>query len=155
MKFLIERQEIAKALNFGKYPVINLDIEDESKQFTIDDEVLGFSNIEVRIPTRDYTIQAQMKWYNDSKTITFGSSCTCISSSFGYQDVMEDVRYANAPIIDRNEEFILVLHSSKTKNAMVLMLKTADCKDVNCSSTLRVDEQIDLLNLARLLRSDY
>ena len=153
MFFLFKREEFAETVNFGKYPVISLDVADKSKQSIFDGEVVGFDNIDVRIPTtKGYTINGEMRWYIDSKKITFGSSCVCLSSSFSYQDAMEDVRYANAPMVDKNEEFVLILHNSQSQKVMALILKIDDYKDINCQTVLQVNEKIDLMELANLLK---
>lgn len=151
MEFLKNREEIAKALNFGKYPVIAFDVMDMTKQVRFDDDLVGFSNIKVRVPFKEYASKEKMSWYKDSKKFTFGRYGVCISSSFGYNDVMEDVEYANAPLIDKNTEFVLVINNSRTKKAVVMMLKTADYKRQFCQTTLEVDEEIDLFAIIKKL----
>lgn len=153
MKFIRERKEFAKAVNFGKYPVISLDVGDKSKQFTIGGEVVGFTDVEVKIPLKDGRLdRAIMSWFNDSKKITFGSNCICISNNFGYEDVVKSARYANAPVIDKDTEFVLILHSSQTQKAMAILLKTSNYKDTRyCQTNIEVDETIDLFKLIKSL----
>lgn len=153
MKYLTERTEIAKALNFGKYPVIKLDVTDEKYQVELAGEMCGYHNIKVRIPHKDLLLNCQMRWFGDKKKITFGNDCTCISSRFSYDDLMEEVEYANAPIIDKDTEFVLVVYNSKTEKACVILLKTNDSKDINCQTILSVDEKIDLFTISYVLNS--
>lgn len=151
MKYLTGRTEIAKALNFGKYPVIKLDVADKKYQVELAGEMCGYHNIKVRIPYKDLLLNCTMSWFNDENEITFGSCGTCISSSFGYSDIMEDAEYANAPIIDKDTEFVLIVHNSQTQKACVILLKTSDYKNVNCQTALKVDEKIDLSRISYLL----
>lgn len=152
MKILTERTQIAKAMNFGKYPVLELNLEKEIRMGT-EHKLVGFEGCGVRVPW-DYHGEtmyedAEIAWYMDSPNeLHITSGGCCLHASFGYEDVMEMLKNANTPILDKNQKFILVVHTAKA--AWVVELETADYKNIHCMNCLRVkDEKLgDIVALA-------
>ena len=79
-------------------------------------------------------------------SITSGGAC--LTSSFGYSDLMEMVEFANAPILDKNQEFVLVVHNSKTRKALnPMILKTSNYKNINCIEALTIEDKNININI--------
>ena len=155
MRCLTERTEVAKALNFNTRPVVDIDFANEENLIYMQGELVGFK-AKVRVP---WTYNGQtlydksnLKWFDDEKKITIGNWGCCLSSSFSYQDVEEMVEYANAPILDKNMEFVLVLRNSKTRLASVVILETANHKDIHNQRQLFVEEKIDLMKVYKEMK---
>ena len=148
MKVLTERTEIAKALNFNTRPVVDIDFANDENLIYMQNELVGFKS-KVRVPWmhegKTLYEKSELKWFIDEMRITVGNSGIMLSASFGYQDVEEMVEYANAPILDKNEEFVLVLRNSKTRKASILILETYDKKNIFNQNELFVDGRIDLM----------
>lgn len=146
MKILQERTEIAKAINFGKYPVI---VIDQSNVIEMGGEIVGYRGGKVRVPW-DYHgetmyLEAQVNYWKDDNKLVIGCSGSVIKNGFSYSDLIEMAEYANAPILDKNQEFVLIVHNSLTNVAYnPMILKTKDYKDIHCMDVLVVEEKIKL-----------
>lgn len=139
MKKLTERTEIAKAINFGKYPVIKIDISDRDDY--------GIKGTKVRIDNgtfssgEKYFVNAEIRAYDDDKHLTttaFGSS---LKKTISYGDYIEMVEYANAPIIKPNQEIVIFLYNSITKDIYTpMIIKTGNRVDANCVTPLELEK---------------
>lgn len=150
MKQLTERTEIAKAINFGKYQVLTIDLADE---IVMCGEVVGYNgcNVRVKHTTRtgeELLIHCQLKYWVKEQKITFSNGGACLKAGFGYSDLMEMVEFANAPILDKNQEFVLVVYNSKIKKALApMILKTSNYKDILCQEVLMLEEKHININI--------
>ena len=110
MKRLTDRKDIAQALNFGKYPVIKIDLADKDSY--------GIKGTKVRIDYgKDYYCHAVIRAYNDTKYLQTNASSTVLSASHGYDDYLDMVDYAAAPIIKANQDIVICLFDSDKKVA--------------------------------------
>ena len=139
MKRLTERTEIAKAINFNKYPVIKIDIADTDEY--------GVKGTKVRIDNgtfktgEPYFIDAIIRAYNDEPFLHVKSYGTCLKKEIGYRDYMEMVEYANAPIIKVNQEIVIFLYNSVTKEVFApAIIKTGERIDAFCSTPLQLEK---------------
>ena len=89
MKYLVDRHEIAMAMNFGKYPVLHINMETPKKGyegFYVGDEV------KVMTPSRRYPdlyATGQLYWLEGRYgVLTHG---VMLKNSFDYYDVMVHV----------------------------------------------------------------
>ena len=139
MKRLTERTEIAQAINFGKYPVIKIDLAD------CDD--YGVKGTKVRIDAgKDYYIRATIRAFNDEKTLTFVSYGAFLSDRMSYEDMMEMVEYANAPIIKPGQEIVICLYNSEYKTvAAPYIVKTRDRVNPYCQTPMSLTESIRVI----------
>ena len=142
MKFLTDRTEIAMAMNFGKYPVLEMDVA--KNQFKCGDEIHGFKGSMVRIDSiykgEHLYYDGELMWFIDEQRIEVGGHGICLKASFGYEDVIEDLKKANAPIVDAEQEFILILHNSETRNCFVIKMQFEKWRDVNCMTMLKAEK---------------
>ena len=131
MKLVSERTEIAKIMNFGKYPVLTLNTEDHG----------GFDTTSFCIGC-DVRVAYQTKRYGESYTrghlyvedgkVSISNNSTCIHSDFGYSDVMEMVHWANTPIIRAGQEVAVVMDLPSSKMCVVRMMRVGDRVDPHC-----------------------
>lgn len=139
MKFLETKQEMAQAINLGKYQVLTMDI---NNTFKIGNKVVGFIGCKVRKNERTFrgvTLfdRCELCWFEDEKRFVLSEQSTCLSSSYSYVDLMEDVEFANSPIITK-DEVVIVVYDSKTQRSLTPMIYD-----------LKSKEQIDLIELFR------
>lgn len=134
MKRLTERTEIAKAINFGKYPVIKIDLADRDEY--------GVKGTKVRIDFGgEYFINAKIRSYIDEKYLTISQGATMLSASMSYRDFMEDLEYANAPIIKANQEIVIAMIDSKKEEIYEpVIIKTGEKINKFCSTPLTLEK---------------
>lgn len=115
MKLLKDRHELAMAMNFGKYPVLKIDLADS------DDYGLKGCRIRIDMGTfsdgSPFIEGATLRAYRDTKTLTVSSDPCCLSDSFGYNDYLNTVERAQAPLIHANEEVVVAVYDSRTNTA--------------------------------------
>lgn len=138
MKRLTERTEIAKAINFGKYPVIKIDLADRNEY--------GIKGTKVRIDNgtfrsgEPYLINAEIKAYSDDKVLTTHQGCDMLVDRLTYDDYMEMTEYAKSPVIKANQEILIFLYNSATKDVYApTIIKTGERIDAHCSTPLRFE----------------
>ena len=139
MKRLTERTEIAMAINFNKYPVIKIDLADRDEY--------GIKGTKVRIDNgtfksgEPYMIRATIRSYNDEKCLSFSQGGTMLADKMCYTDYMEMVEYANTPIIKTNQEILIFLYNSVTKDIYApVILKTGERIDAFCTTPLNLEK---------------
>ena len=134
MKRLTDRTEIAKAINFGKYPVIKIDLADRDEY--------GVKGTKVNIDFGgEYLIHAEIRSYNDTKYLQTHQSGTMLKASIGYNDYIKMLEYANAPTIKADQEIVVVMVNSETKEVYApAIIKTGNKIDKFCSTPLDLEK---------------
>lgn len=142
MKMLKTREEIAMAINFRKYPVLNIDLADADEY--------GLVGCKVRIDAGTMsnglprTIDATLRVYRDEKTLTTSSGGICVSDSFGYYDYKEIVEYAQAPLIAADQDVVIAIYDSRNKAAFApLLVHTGKAVNHHCMVPLTF-ERVDM-----------
>ena len=148
MKLLKERQEIAMAINFRKYPVLTIDLADA--------DAYGLKGCKVGIDAGTFrdglprTVHAELRVYRDEKKLTTSGSCICLSNSFGYSDYKEIVDNAQAPLIRADQEVVIAIYDSSIKRAFAPMIvHTGKRVDPLCSTPLDF-EPVDMTPYLRM-----
>ena len=133
MKRLYERTEIAKAMNFGKYPVIKIDLANKDEY--------GIKGPKVRIDFgANYFIHAEMRAYSDEKVLTLVQGPTVLKAHICYQDYIEMSEYAVAPIIKPDQEILIFIYDSELKDVHApVILKTGERIDTNCIEPMKLE----------------
>ena len=140
MKYLTDRKEIAAALNFGKYPVLT--INRENKPYAND------------LPESDYAIgcRVRVSWdrndgmttrgnlYYEKGKLAISSGATIMKASFGYEDVMEMVSEANAPLVHKGQEVVVVEQWESKKECTVRIMKVSDRIDIHSQVVARLHD---------------
>lgn len=142
MKVLTERKEIAAAMNFGRYPVLRIDLADADEY--------GLKGCRVRIDagtfrTGDpYIIDAVLRVYRDEKKLTTHCSGAVLSDSFTYFDYVEMAENAMAPLIHPDEDVVIAIYNSRAQIALAaLIVHTGARVNRQCSEPLEF-EPVDM-----------
>lgn len=139
MKLLKDRAEFAKAINFGKYPVLKIDLADSDDY--------GLKGCNVRIDAGTYRtgerhfVRAKLRVYRDEKRLTTSAGCVCLHADFTYSDYVEDVENAMAPIIHADEDVVVAVYDSRREIPYAAMIvHTGKRVDSHCSTPLDFED---------------
>ena len=142
MKLLKDRQELAMAINFGKYPVLKIDLADSDEY--------GLKGCQVRIDAGTFRsgephfIEARLRVFRDEKRLCLTSGGTVLKNDFSYYDYVHMVDRAQAPLIHADEEVVIAVYDSRTKNAFAALLaRTGKSVRKFCSDPLDF-ENVDM-----------
>ncbi len=127
MKYLTERSQIAKAMNFGKYPVVRINLE--TPKAGLDDCFLGDSVLVAQSHTEERAdhIRCQIHKFGDEPyRYTLMPEAICLDASFGYHDVIEMLEWAQAPVIYAGEKVIVIEDYPQKKTCRVHLMKVSD-----------------------------
>ena len=149
IKELKEKTEIVNAINFNKYPVVNIDAAKDAIE--MNGKIVGFST-PVRVPWNyngeTLYLNANLTWFEYDQLVEVSSYGCTLSSGFGYSDMQEMLKYSNAPIIDKDTTFVLVVHNSKTRKTLCpLLISTDSHKNINCQTVLKTNAKINFLSI--------
>lgn len=144
MKFLTDRQEIAKAMNFGKYPVLYIDRDNKKydspehpSDFCIGSKCrLDWEHKDPRYA--DMTARCELYYSNGRYHLSQGAGC--LHADFGRHDVLEMVEWARVPLVRCGQTVIVVEDFTKQKLCKVRVMKIADRKDLNCSTVTSLED---------------
>lgn len=151
MKFITERKELAQAINFGRYPVLYIDLADADDY--------GLKGCRVRIDAGTfrsgdpYIIDAILRVYSDEKKLTTASYGSCLHADFSYHDYKEMVDNAFSPLIHQDEDVVIaVYHSLEHICCAAILVHTASRVNPGCSEPLTFEDvdmtpYLDLANL--------
>jgi len=138
MKEIKSREEYAKAVNFGKYPVLIIDMN--QKGFM--DEIFDGGKVRVDFGTFNdgerHLGCGEFKYYKKENKFYVASYGICISNRFSYEDAMEDAEYGNSPIIDEGDEVVIVVHNSEEKDVKAYLVKAVN-KRKFCSTMIEFE----------------
>ena len=122
MKLLTEKQEICEALNFGKYPVLHLDLaRDKIKDM---EGCYHGQIIKLEFDYRGEPVRycGNLDYYNDTNKLVITSGGTMLTSGLDYNEIIKMVNRATAPTIESNQEVIVVISNSDTRTASAPIL---------------------------------
>ena len=139
MKLLKERTEIAKAMNFGKYPVLRINLEDHAG-FDTTDYCVG-EKVRVAYESKRYgEMHTRGKIYIEKGKVAISSNSTCVHSDFGYTDVMEMAEWANTPVVRAGQEVVVIMYIPTAKMCIVRMMKVGDRIDPHCMVAVTLED---------------
>lgn len=138
MKRLTERTEIARAMNFGEYPVIKIDLADRDDY--------GIKGTKVRIDFgAGRFIRATMRAYSDDKVLTLVQGPTCLTAEVTYRDYLEMADYAVAPIIKPDQEIVIFLYDSEKGEVHApAIIKTGERINTFCITPMELESLVVL-----------
>lgn len=105
MKCINERHELAMAMNFGKYPVLSIDLADSDDY--------GLKGCKVRIDAgtfkdgTPYIITADLRVYRDECKLTTSADPCGLHADFTYSDYTGMVANAQAPLIKADQDVVI------------------------------------------------
>ena len=149
---LNERQEIGLAMNFGKYPVLWMEVGNPRAGW---DRFTVYEGCKARITGQssrhgDLIYTGRLSMYGDEQKeevltspwfwdgIHLSSDGCFLDASFGYSDVMEDLENSQSPMLETNQEVIVVMKDSNRKVCWVRKMKTTSHKDPHCQTMLKL-----------------
>ena len=138
MKEIIKREEIAKALNFGEYPVLKIDLD--QKAFM--DVLYKGSKARVDFGKFNdgsrYLAQGYVLYNKKDERIEIAAESVILTKDVSYEDWMEDIEYASSPILDDNQEVLIVMYSEKNRSVKVYLGKTEKGRR-DCSTIMYIE----------------
>ena len=147
MKYLKERREIAEAMNFGKYPVLYVDL-DKPRYPSKDFYVGSKCRVAWDLPDGRYAgMSARCTVYHYEGKYELSQGGCCLHDSFGRHDIIEDMEWANTPLLHCGQIVLMVEDQSIQGKCRVRVLRADDKKDIHCSTVVRlvdVDEEVKL-----------
>lgn len=140
MKYLTERTEIAKAMNFGKYPVLTLNRED--RPFLGSDFCRG-GRVRVAWDSdnpRYEGMTTRGSLYCENGKLCISGEGACLKDGFGYSDVIKMMTEANTPIVHKGQTVVVVEDWPSQKVCKVRMMKVSDRIDKFCSTVAELED---------------
>lgn len=144
MMYLTDRHEIAAALNFGKFPVLTLNLENrpfEGRRYA--------NGCRVRVawdsPERRYegmTTHGELVLDEDG-TLKITGEGACLHAGFGYSDVMKQAAEANTPVVHKGQTVVVVMDLPSTKTFLVRVMQIGDHVDKHCQVVTQLHDLDD------------
>ena len=127
MKYLTDRREIAEAMNFGKHPVIRIDLETEMEGYPgcFEGDIVKVGSPNQRYP-ENYIRGSVKSFPEDRGKYAIMPDNDCLHSGFGYSDVIEELRYAQAQMLHAGETVVVVEDYPQRRACKVRMMKVSD-----------------------------
>lgn len=143
MKFLTDRQEIAAAMNFNKYPVLYIDLDNKpyEKSFPDSDFAKGckcriaWDRPELRF--KDMTCRCELN-YSEGK-FSLHQGADVLKNDFGRSDVIEMAEWAMTPLLHSGDTVVVVEDYTKQKKCIVRMMQVGRI-DIHCSTVARLND---------------
>lgn len=140
MKFLTDRQEIAMAINFGKYPVLSIDRD--NRPYESSDYAKG---CRTRVAwdhsnPRYAGMTTHGNLYYENGKYAISSEGGMLTASFGYSDVMRMVTEANAVVVHKGQTVVVVENWSTQKMCRVRVMKVSDRIDTQCMTVATLED---------------
>ena len=127
MKYITDRQEIAYAMNFGRFPVLKINLETCKDGY---DDYYEGDYVKVMTPRNGYPdMYSTGNLYLSEGRFGVLTEGACLSGSFGYTDVMEMTKVAQAPVLHAGETVVLIEDFPKKRTCRVRMMKVSDRVD--------------------------
>lgn len=139
MKKITERQEIAKALNFGKYPVLCLDLAKDKIEGCEGCYEGQRTKTEWYYKGQKYYHNGTLAYWKDNNKLEIMSETICLKESFGYSDIEEMVLNANATQVEPEQEVIVVIINSERRVASYPYLTKTGKYNNNCITAMTIE----------------
>jgi len=147
MIYLTDRHEIAKAINFGKHPVLYLNRENH-KGFTNTDYAVG-CRVRVAWDHKDPRYAGMTthgNLYIENGRLAISSEGGCLHADFGYRDVIEMQEEARAVVVHKSQTVVVVEDWPSKKVCTVRMMKVSDWIDPHCMTVARLEDLEEFIN---------
>ena len=134
-KIITNRQEIAKVLNFGKYPVLSIDLDKMERDYEQGSKcrlLTKFRNGE------EFLLKCQL--YMEGDKVALSSTGSMLTSDFTVYDFIELSEYAQTPIIKGGDIVAVCQYSRKTGLKVIELMKVSDRIDIHCIEVVRLEE---------------
>ena len=139
MKLLHDKHELAMAMNFGKYPVLKIDLADSDDY--------GLKGCKVRIDAgtfkdgEPYTIRATLRAYRDECKLTTSAAPVGLTNTFTYEVYFKMAEYAQAPLIKADQDVVVAVYDSNKKCAYAaFIVHTSKFVSKHCSTPIQFED---------------
>lgn len=140
MKYLTDRHEIAMAMNFGKYPVLYIDVETPKDGYSD-----FYKGQDVRVAWddpreryKDMTCEGNL-YYSEGK-FAISNNAGGLTAGFGREDVIEMHHWANTPLVHKGQTVIVIKDRPKQRVCHVEVMKISDRINIHCSTVAHLVE---------------
>ena len=151
-RLLTDRKEIGKAMNFGKYPVLWMEVGKTKTGWedgTVYDgckanvvshtvnhgDLIYTGELIMFADEQNESVRGFPQFWDNIKLKNYGS---CLKSDFGYSDVIEDLENAQAPMLKPNQDVVVVFKDSVNKACWVRKMVTSDRIDPHCYTMMTI-----------------
>ena len=120
--FLASKEELVKVLNLGKYPVLYLNLDNDSHILDEDGSYIKGSLCKIawdNLNRKDMANKCQLVCENGTYKLL--NEPVCLSDRYTAGDFINDIQYARTPILHKNE-IVAVAHFSITRNVKFIRL---------------------------------
>lgn len=133
MNIISERQEIAAVMNFGKYPVLGLNVD--NKPYKEYDNFIVGSKVRVAWDRKDPKWEGMTSRCNlvvDEGKYSLDTPGCCLAAKYTVDDFVEDIENASTPLVHAGQ-IVAVAHYSRTVGAKFLrMMKISQRINTQC-----------------------
>ena len=148
--YITNRQKIADAMNFGKYPVLSMEIGTPPPGWG---PYTNYEGCKVRIRfarRKDLYNVCTLNMFGDEQDpeirefpyrwdkIHLSNGPTCLDASFGFSDVQEMLENANAPWVEPGQEVIVVFNDSVNKTCWIRKMVVSDHVSDFCATVTTI-----------------
>ena len=108
MKVLVDKREIAMALNFGEYPVLKFDMDKQkgSKAKAHSHYSAQNNYLPYRCTLKGYIEDGKQHLY-------LATECSVLANGFTIGDLEDMAEWANAPLIETNQDVAIAAYSKE------------------------------------------
>lgn len=144
---LTERTEMAKAINFGKYPVLSIDLDNQPYKEDLERAGRKESYIvgcKCRVDWgrtdrfKGMSSRCTLVMENDVYKLTSGGAC--LKASYGMSDFLEDIENASTPLVHKGETVAVAHYSKELGVKFVRLMRVGDRIDPNCITVVTLEE---------------
>lgn len=130
MKFLTDRQEIAKAININKFPVIRINIGEQMRGY--DD---CYEGDKIKVAYKDFDIRCTVEMFGDGvnadkhdtpwlyEHIELMPETVGLFAHFGYSDAMEMAEWNRVPTIQAGQNVVVIFYDDNRKVCIIRQMK--------------------------------
>lgn len=135
------RHDMAVLMNFGKYPVLELDLD--RKQGEESDRYLVGGKARVAWDRKNprwegMSTVCELTVENGKHTLNSGG--ICLKSDYSVEDFVEDIENAHAPLVHKGQIVAIACYSRKVKTSFVHMMKVSKFMDPHCITVTTLEE---------------
>lgn len=144
MKYLTDRHEIAKAMNFGKHPVLYINMENRPfAELNPDSDYAVGCRVRVHWDSNKPGYQdmySNGQIYHSGGEIKIGSEGACLKADFCREDVIAMYHLANIPMIHKGDTVVVVEDYPGKKMCKVRVMKMPDRFDRFCQTMCALED---------------
>ena len=125
MKIITNRQEIAKVLNFGKYPVLYVDLDKMERDY------IKGSNCRIKWNYQDEELLLNCYLEVVNGRYQIGNEGSIVTSDYSVNDFINQIQWSNTPIIECGQVVAVAQFSKKKGTKIIELMRVADKKDIH------------------------